>query len=340
MSPLVVTVILIFAAGVVGFFFGCLFARWLHDGPLLVGGAKLPFKMDLALITATPTGSDPSTSVMLYKPKGAAPESATVAPPSSAVAAAAALAEKTAEPVQSGDQTPEPMPLTQAPIAALAPPTVSAEKKAQSKLAVGTSSTAAGSANPSVTPLRGPLAVARATSKGGGDKKKAAKMPSRRKSDKKPQVRKTPKSDISIAASKSKATSKAKSAGTAKKPAKSAVKKPVVTVPGETQAKKPRFMPKPRKAGPDDLKRIKGVGPALEATLNTLGVFHYNQISKWTPENVMWVDDHLKFKGRIARDNWLDQAAILEAGEVTEFAGRVDKGAVASSKGKPRRTKS
>jgi NADH-quinone oxidoreductase subunit E len=90
-------------------------------------------------------------------------------------------------------------------------------------------------------------------------------------------------------------------------------------------------MDAPRKSGPDDLKRIKGVGVALEKTLNDLGVYHYNQISKWTPEHIAWVDDQLRFKGRIARDGWTDQAAKLAEGGTTEFAARVDKGAVASS---------
>ncbi len=142
---------------------------------------------------------------------------------------------------------------------------------------------------------------------------------------------------MSISAAKPKAVSKSAATAKPKSAAKTPDKKSAAALPGETQAKKPRFLPNPRKSGADDLKRIKGVGPSLEATLNGLGVYHYNQVSKWTPENVMWVDDHLKFKGRIARDNWLDQAAKLQAGEVTEFASRVDKGAVASSKGKTRR---
>lgn len=98
-------------------------------------------------------------------------------------------------------------------------------------------------------------------------------------------------------------------------------------------------MPAPRKAGADDLKRIKGVGPGLEGTLNKLGIYHYNQISKWTPANIEWVDDRLKFKGRIARDGWAGQAEKLAAGKTTEFAGRFDKGKVASSKGKGSRAK-
>lgn len=61
----------------------------------------------------------------------------------------------------------------------------------------------------------------------------------------------------------------------------------------------------------DDLKRIKGVGPALEKTLNDLGVYTFAQISVWTAEDVAWVDGHLRFKGRIERDDWMSQAKAM-----------------------------
>lgn len=62
----------------------------------------------------------------------------------------------------------------------------------------------------------------------------------------------------------------------------------------------------------DDLKRISGVGPKLEATLNELGFYHFDQIAAWTPEHVAWVDARLKFKGRIERDDWIGQARALD----------------------------
>ena len=40
----------------------------------------------------------------------------------------------------------------------------------------------------------------------------------------------------------------------------------------------------------DDLKKISGVGPKLEAMLNELGIYHYSQIAAFSPENVAWVD--------------------------------------------------
>ncbi len=78
------------------------------------------------------------------------------------------------------------------------------------------------------------------------------------------------------------------------------------------QGKKPRTMKAPRKAGADDLKLIKGVGPKLEMMLNNMGFYHFDQIAKWTEAEVAWVDDNLEgFKGRVSRDNWVDQAGSL-----------------------------
>ena len=64
-------------------------------------------------------------------------------------------------------------------------------------------------------------------------------------------------------------------------------------------------------ANVDDLKVISGVGPALEGKLNGFGIYTYEQIANWTPENILAFDDLLSFKGRIERDNWLDQAKEL-----------------------------
>ena len=40
---------------------------------------------------------------------------------------------------------------------------------------------------------------------------------------------------------------------------------------------------------------------------------------------IAWVDDNLKFKGRIERDGWIDQAKILAEGGETEFSKRSEK---------------
>ena len=90
--------------------------------------------------------------------------------------------------------------------------------------------------------------------------------------------------------------------------------------------KKPRTMSKPRKAGPDDLKLIKGVGPKLENLLNSMGFFHFDQIAKWGQDELAWVDQNLEgFKGRASRDGWVDQADKLARGDQTEFSAKAGK---------------
>lgn len=92
---------------------------------------------------------------------------------------------------------------------------------------------------------------------------------------------------------------------------------------------KPDMLDKPRGGAGDDLKMIKGVGPKLEALLNSMGVWHFDQVASWREKEVAWVDANLEgFKGRVSRDGWVDQAKVLAAGGTTEFSGKVKKGGV------------
>ncbi|ABD55197.1 50S ribosomal protein L21 [Jannaschia sp. CCS1] len=63
----------------------------------------------------------------------------------------------------------------------------------------------------------------------------------------------------------------------------------------------------------DDLKKISGVGPKLEGLLNENGVYHFDQIMAWGPSEIAYMDDKLSFKGRIERDNWIEQATAFAA---------------------------
>jgi peptide/nickel transport system ATP-binding protein len=80
---------------------------------------------------------------------------------------------------------------------------------------------------------------------------------------------------------------------------------------------RPPRMARPKK--PDDLKLIAGVGPKIEAILNGLGVYRYSQIAAWKKAERAWVDDHLKFSGRIERDDWVKQAKALAKGGEAEY---------------------
>ena len=80
----------------------------------------------------------------------------------------------------------------------------------------------------------------------------------------------------------------------------------------DVSEKEPELLSAPRAGSTaDDLKRISGVGPKLEGVLHDLGFWHFDQIAAWTPAQVAWVDNRLKFKGRIIRDNWIAQATEL-----------------------------
>ncbi|MGJ8676864.1 MAG: NADH-quinone oxidoreductase subunit J [Akkermansiaceae bacterium] len=63
----------------------------------------------------------------------------------------------------------------------------------------------------------------------------------------------------------------------------------------------------------DDLKQISGVGPVIEKKLNDFGIYTFKQIAEWSETNIEEFDQLLTFKGRIARDNWLSQAADLNS---------------------------
>ncbi len=64
-------------------------------------------------------------------------------------------------------------------------------------------------------------------------------------------------------------------------------------------------------AGADDLKKLSGVGPALEKKLHAAGVTTFAQIAAWTEADIADFDEKLSFKGRIEREGWVAQAAEL-----------------------------
>lgn len=98
---------------------------------------------------------------------------------------------------------------------------------------------------------------------------------------------------------------------------------------GAEEGSKPATLAEAREGGPDNLKEIKGVGPKLEKLLHSMGFYHFDQIANWTADEVAWVNANLVgFKGRVSRDNWVEQAKILASGGETEFSKRVDKGDV------------
>ena len=85
------------------------------------------------------------------------------------------------------------------------------------------------------------------------------------------------------------------------------------------KAEKPKAAPKAKAepkaaAGADDLKKLSGVGPALEKKLHEAGVTTFAQIAAWTDADVAAMDEKLSFKGRIEREGWIAQAVELAKG--------------------------
>jgi predicted flap endonuclease-1-like 5' DNA nuclease len=80
---------------------------------------------------------------------------------------------------------------------------------------------------------------------------------------------------------------------------------------------RPPALPSPE-GDPDDLKKISGIGPGIEKTLHGLGIYHFRQIAQFTPDHVAWVDQRLRFRGRIEREDWIGQARKLAAGEIVD----------------------
>lgn len=116
----------------------------------------------------------------------------------------------------------------------------------------------------------------------------------------------------------------------AKPAAKKAAAKPApaakVAIPDEpTVPPPPAAKPAaaPSKTGPDNLQLLKGVGPKLAVLLSGLGVTSFRQIADWTDADIARIDPQLgTFQGRIARDNFVDQASYLARGDKTGFEAK------------------
>lgn len=98
----------------------------------------------------------------------------------------------------------------------------------------------------------------------------------------------------------------------------------------------PAPAPEPRQAAPrpdspppaagrpaDDLTQIKGVGPKLVTLLAELGITRFEQIAHWNGSDIERIDAQLgRFRGRIERDQWVEQAKLLMSDNKTEFEAK------------------
>jgi len=61
----------------------------------------------------------------------------------------------------------------------------------------------------------------------------------------------------------------------------------------------------------DKLTEINGISPVIEGKLQALGITSFAQIAELTDERIAEIDEQLNFKGRIDREEWVEQAKKL-----------------------------
>ncbi len=77
---------------------------------------------------------------------------------------------------------------------------------------------------------------------------------------------------------------------------------------------------------PDELEKLKGVGPRFAAMLRERGLTRFEQLSRLSDSELSRIDDQLgPFRGRLARDRVVEQAAYLARGDTDGFEQRFGK---------------
>ena len=100
------------------------------------------------------------------------------------------------------------------------------------------------------------------------------------------------------------------------KPAKKAAAKK----PAKAEAKADAKAEAPKAKEPaadfiDDVSLIGGVGPVLKEKLESYGITSLKQIAKLSEKTLAKMDEELELHGRATRDEWVEQAKELIAGE-------------------------
>ncbi|MDF0544764.1 hypothetical protein PX699_20655 [Sphingobium sp. H39-3-25] len=109
-------------------------------------------------------------------------------------------------------------------------------------------------------------------------------------------------------------------------PAVAVVPDVAVSTPAPAATPAPTAAAAAPSGGADNLLLLKGIGPKLAALLGTLGVTSFAQIAAWSDADLAAIDEKLgNFKGRPVRDQWIDQAKLLAAGDTAGFEARYGK---------------
>lgn len=259
----------------------------------------------LALNAATPAFAAYGGGLHLWRLSVAAPMLAATWPTRSVAraTAAAAAAPTQAAPAKPGAEAK----------AAAAPAAKPKAKKAKVKPTTPAAAKAAAPAKPKTAPRKQAATPARA--KAAQPAKPAAPAKVKAATPAKPaapaQAKPAPKAASpvqSTPATPAPAPAKAETPKTAS-PVQAKEPKPVTAAATATPA---ASTPAAAPAKPDDLTRIKGVGPKLAEQLGALGVTRFEQIASWTGPQIDRFEDKLDGPaGRIRRDDWIGQARAL-----------------------------
>jgi predicted flap endonuclease-1-like 5' DNA nuclease len=63
----------------------------------------------------------------------------------------------------------------------------------------------------------------------------------------------------------------------------------------------------------DDLKRVEGIDDKIEMRLNDIGIYHFWQMGKLTPDEIANIDAALKLNGRVSAEDWAGKARSVQA---------------------------
>ncbi|MDD2895083.1 MAG: hypothetical protein PHG81_03595 [Aliarcobacter sp.] len=91
---------------------------------------------------------------------------------------------------------------------------------------------------------------------------------------------------------------------------------------------KPLVLSTPKPIGKDNLTKIKGINKKIEMDLNNIGIYHFEQISKWSSKNSEWIEAFLLLPGVARSYQWVEQAKILHSGKDTAYSLQVENGEV------------
>ncbi|MBN8534362.1 MAG: 50S ribosomal protein L21 [Rhizobiales bacterium] len=79
-----------------------------------------------------------------------------------------------------------------------------------------------------------------------------------------------------------------------------------------------------------NLSLIAGIGPTIEKKLRAAGISNWSEIAAWGEADIAKWDEELKLRGRITREEWVEQAKELLAGKPPR--AKADQAELASGK--------